>query len=48
MRLDIWFSTVDTVLCTVRGMMRLDMEHPWANSPLHGVGDDFHPCQACT
>ena len=27
----IWFSTMETVLCTVKGKMRLDMEHPWAN-----------------
>ena len=28
----IWFSTVDTVLCTVNGKMRLDIGHHWSNS----------------
>ena len=37
----IWFSTVETVLCTVKGKMRLDMGHPWARPLPHGVGDDI-------
>ena len=31
-----WFSTMETVLCTVKGKMRLDMGQPWA-SPLFMV-----------
>ena len=32
----IWFSTMETDLCTVKGKMRLDMGQPWA-SPLFMV-----------